>query len=268
MRWIRSKNIPEQGAEAAQAPRLTGGRRKIERLVRAHAEQLLKPVFRTPFADDVFLAGGAFKPLINPARSVRDLDLWVRDRRARERLVDYLQLNGAVLVEDFHPYCLRFVHSAGEIEVTYQNVKDNTIDYVLKDFDIAPCAIGANYRDGRIISATVSDTTLRSLNDGRVLLTDEYLKSREEKRGPDLLQSIDRIGRFADETGFDIDTDQVEDLWHLYDNVYSEDERQACVDTYLSTTVEYKGRCNLELLQRANARAAVASVEESGYLIS
>ena len=51
---------------------------------------------------------------------------------------------------------------------------------------------------------------------------------------------------------FELARDVRERLWSLYENEYTEEEQQACIDTYLAATVDYKGRCNLDVLRRAS----------------
>ena len=231
-------------------------RRALERAVAEQAHRLLEPAIGADFEDEVFLAGGAFKPVLMEGQAVRDLDLWVRDRRTRERLVEHLVANGAELVHDFHPYCLKFEHAGAEIEVTYQNVKQRPISWVLERFDIAALSIAATYRSGRVTEVTVLPAAVRSFAEGRLYLNEGYIDSLEERRSPDVLQSIDRISRFSERFDMHIPDELCEEFWAVYETIYTREERRACLETYLRTTVEYKGRCDLDLLRRANRGAA------------
>lgn len=234
----------------------------MERAAAAHAQALLRPVIGAGFEDEVFLAGGAFKPVLKPGHPVRDLDLWVRDRRARERLVEHLLANGCELVHDFHPYCLKLEHGGTEIEVTYQNVKARPISWVLERFDIAALSIAATYRSGRVIGVTALPAAVRSFAEGRLYLNEGYIDSLEERRSPDVLQSIDRISRFAEAFDMVIPDELCEEFWAVYETVYTREEREACRETYLRTTVGYKGRCDLGLLRRASGGRAVPAEPE------
>ena len=232
----------------ARARSLRGG--ALRRAVKSHAASLLDPIFDEPFGEEVFLAGGAYKPLLKPGHPVRDLDLWVRDRKVRERLCAHLLAGGAKLVHDFKPYCIKFSKGEAEIEVTYQNVK-NSIDDVLAGFDIAACSVAASYQGGRVINCAITTRAQRSFAERAVFLNEGYIRRLEAKRSPDVLQSIDRIKQFALALDMELPGELCERLWAVYENVYTREEREACVDTYMKTTVEYKGRGNLEVLQRA-----------------
>lgn len=257
--------MKEQGARPRTAEPLKGGAVALGRRVKAHAGELLRSVLTKPFPGELFLAGGAFKPLLNPGNAVRDLDIWVRDRRQRGRLRDHLVACGAEVVHDFHPYCIKFQCGERQLEVTYQNVKDRPIGEVVEGFDIACCAIAATYSNGRVTDSYVSPRALRSVEEGRVMLTKGYVDRLRERRSPDVLQSIDRVSSFADEVGFELPEELSERLWGVYENEYTEEEQQACVDTYLSTTVDYKGRVDLDVLRRANREEPV---ERESLLVS
>ena len=97
------------------------------------------------------------------------------------------------------------------------------------------------------------------------MLTKGYVDRLRERRSPDVLQSIDRVSSFADEVGFELPEELSERLWGVYENEYTEEEQQACVDTYLSTTVDYKGRVDLDVLRRANREEPV---ERESLLVS
>ncbi len=249
--------MAEQGARPREVERPRIGLASLPRLVRGHAATLLEEVLSQPFSGELFLAGGAFKPLLNPEQDVRDLDLWVRDRRSRERLLSHLVACGAEVVRDFHPYCIKLLHGEREIELTYQNVKGRPIGEVVEGFDIACCAIAATYRDGKITDSYISPRALRSAEERQVMLTKGYIDRLLEERPPDILQSIDRLSCFAEEVGFDLPEEVSERLWKVYEEDYDEDEQRACMDTYLSTTVEYKGRVDLSVLRRATRKAGV-----------
>jgi hypothetical protein len=231
-------------------------RRSFERAAATQAQALLAPMIGRDFDEEVFLAGGAFKPVLKEGHPVRDLDLWVRDRKVRERLTDHLIANGAELVHDFHPYCLKFEREGAEIEVTYQNVKDRPISWVLERFDVAAVSIAATFRAGKVTEMTVLPAALQSFVETRLYLNEGYIDLLEELRSPDVLQSIDRITRFAEAFDMEIPEALCEEFWVVYETIYTREEQEACLDTYLRTTVAYKGRCDLDLLRRANREAS------------
>ena len=233
----------------------------MERAVKGHAKSLLQGILPRPFDDEVFLAGGAFKPLINPAQGVRDLDLWVRDRKVRERLVDHLTDCGAELVHDFKPYCIKFERKGQLIEITYQNVKQRPISEIVEGFDIACCAIAATYDGGQVTDCYVSPRAVDSASCREVMLTAGYIRRLQENRPPDILQSLDRMRRFSEEVDFELPERVSERLWRVFEGDYTDEQREACVDTYLSTTVNYKGRCDFDILRRASGGGVVPAGE-------
>lgn len=113
MSWLKMISFGSRTSGGGDPGPLRGG--NLRRAVRRQAAVLLKPIFDRPFADEVFLAGGAFKPLLKPGYPVRDLDLWVHDRKARERLCARLVEEGAELIQDFKPYCLNLKTAMGAL---------------------------------------------------------------------------------------------------------------------------------------------------------
>ena len=255
MAWPRIRDVIGQRPSPPAAELSTGrfSTRTLRKAAVAHASQLFSSVMPVPFQGEIFLAGGAFKPLIKEGHAVRDLDLWVRDRRVRERLCDHLVRCGATLVRDFRPYCILLRAGAMDIEVTYQNVKDRPISEILEGFDLAPCGIAATYVDGQVTQATITPAAIKSLRDGEVLINKPFLRRLETKRTPDVLQGLDRVARFASEMGMAVPEEQRQRLWAIYEELFTHEERQACVDTYMKATVEYKGHCDVPMLQRASS---------------
>lgn len=235
--------VPPGGRGGAALPKRAKG----------HAERLLKSVLSAPFPGELFLAGGAFKPLLNPERPVRDLDIWVRDRKQRERLCEHLVGCGAEMVHDFHPYCIKFQLGGQQLEVTYQNVKNRPIGEIVEGFDIACCAIAATCSNGRVTDVYVSSQAMLSVDEQQVMLTEGYIERLRRERSPDVLRSLDRLACFADEIGFEVSDEVREQLWGVYEEDYTAEEQRACVDTYLSTTVDYKGQVDFGVLRRAAA---------------
>lgn len=162
-----------------------------------------------------------------------------------------------ILAEAIAVFRLKFVKGDAEIEVTYQNAK-NSIEDVLKGFDIAALSVATTYQDGRVTGCTITTQAERSFAERVVYLNEGYIERLKTKCNPDVLQSIDRIKRFAPALDMELPDGLCERLWAVYEDVYASEEREACVETYLKTTVEYKGRGDLELLQRAGIDAAPA----------
>ena len=223
------------------------------RKVKAHAKKLTQFLFPRGYAGEFFLCGGAFKPLIDPQLKINDLDLWVRNRKSREQLVSALLENGAELVQDFVPHCIKLQKDDVTVEITYHNVNDGSVTDIIEGFDLACSAIGVRYDSGRIHDATISKGLLRSLEKKITLLQEGFVDRVREDHSPSLLRSIDRMKLFASDAGFEIDTESNDQLWHLFETAYDEDEKQQSLDLYMETTVAYKSRCDAEILQRANS---------------
>jgi hypothetical protein len=222
--------------------------------VRRHAAKLLNFLSHgSVYGGEVFLCGGAFKSIINPKLQICDLDLWVRDRKAREHLTRDLLNRGAKLITDFHPYCMLFDLDGAAIEITYHNVKQRHISEIVQGFDLAGCAIAAHYTNGKITDAFISRGAANSIETQTTRLEGGYLQRLRSERLPTILRSIDRLGRFATDLHFDLHQPDIDALWDIYFKDYDADERQRCIDIYLETTSDYKGRCDLELLKTAYA---------------
>ena len=78
-----------------------------------------------------------------------------------------------------------------------------------------------------------------------------YFQSLRAERPPSLLRGIDRMCQFAADAGYRVDPDAVHKFWDIFENDYSDAERQECIDVYLETMVRYKSRENREILDRA-----------------
>ncbi len=222
--------------------------------VRRHAGALLS--FLTTdgtYPGEVFLCGGAYKTMLNPALEVHDLDLWVRNRKERDRLAADLLDRGARLVRDFHPYCLLFELGGRRLEITYQNVNARAISEIVGGFDIAGCAIASTYFNGRITDSYFSPLAAVAARCGTACLEPSYLARLRTERLPTVLRTIDRLERFATEVGFHLSPSDMHDLWQIFREEYTLDERQRCLEVYLETTVGYKGACNRALIKTARS---------------
>ncbi len=242
------KGMGRSGDAALIGPRMPVSHARV----REHAATLLRFLMAgTVYPGEVFLCGGAYKAMLNPSLPVNDLDLWVRDRRERERLTADLLARGARLVRDFHPYCVLFDLDGHLVEITYQNVKERPISEIVREFDIAGCAIAATYSDGRITDSYFSPRAALSARCGTVCLEDSYLERLRSERLPTVLRTIDRLERFALEVGFHPSASDLADLWKTYREDYSLSERQRCIDVYMETTAGYKGHHNAALIRTA-----------------
>lgn len=219
--------------------------------IKRYAQRVFRFLFPRPWTGEVFLCGGAFKPLLKPGLKVNNLDLWVRDRREREKLFAHLIARGARLVRDFHPYCIRLELDGYAVEITYHNIHSGRISEIVHGFDIAGCSIGAQYKDGEVCDVYVSPKAIESTATSKVLLEDGYVHALTKKRVPTALRGIDRLQRFAAETGYAVCNEDLEELWTIFHEVYSPEEKQQAIDLYLETSVGFKEISDTNLLRRA-----------------
>ena len=223
-----------------------------------HAKRLLTPVLEgTEFDDELFLCGGAYKSMLNPSLPVSDLDLWVRDRKKREMFTQAFVQAGAELISDFQPFCLKFTQRSVAVELNYQNLNDLGISRVMDHCDLGVCALGAVWQQGEIIDVVVSDSFLKSVRDQTVYLHDTFLQHLTEARPPSLLRTLHRLERAATELGYRLAQSETAALWDIY-GALSETDKQANLDVYLETMVDYKGCCNETVLRQARSMLQAA----------
>ncbi|MFZ4763309.1 MAG: hypothetical protein ACOYMN_00030 [Roseimicrobium sp.] len=182
---------------------------------------------------------------------VHDLDLWVRSRKEREKLCRALLRRGAVLLQDFHPYCLKFRLEGQLIEVTYHNVKNATLRDVLHTFDIAVSAIGCRFQGNSVAEAAISDECWEAVRRREVRVLESYFCFLDVTKAPSLLRTLHRMGQKAGELGYKVHESHEHRLWEAYWHDYSEDERRAAMDLYFDTMVAYKGQQDTRLVHRA-----------------
>ena len=219
--------------------------------VRLRAQHAFEQVLGPGYDGEVFLCGGAFKPLLKRGAGMNDLDLWVRDRKEREKLTRFLLARGAVLARDFHPYCLKLRLDGRLIEITYHNVRDSALADVLNTFDLAICGVGARYEKGRVAEVHVSDECWQAVRSRTVQVLPSYLCALQALKTPSLIRTLHRMGQQAAELDFQVDVAQEHLLWEIFSNDYSEEERRAAMDLYFETMVSYKGICDENLVRRA-----------------
>ena len=220
--------------------------------IRRHAQRVFDSLFPKGYEGEVFLCGGAFKPLLKKGLPINDLDLWVRNRKERQKLCAALSTGGAHLIHDFHPFCMKFRHDGQLVEITYHNVKDGALSDVVNTFDLSVCGVGARYANGKVVETFVSDECWRAIRSRQVTVMDSYLCYLLLQNPPSLLRSLHRMGQQAAELGYRVNEEQEHHLWDLYWRQYTEDERRAAMDLYFDTVVSYKGQSNERLVRRAS----------------
>ncbi len=219
--------------------------------VRGHARRVFRFLFPNGYDGEVFLCGGAFKPLLKKGLRIHDLDLWVRNRKEREKLCQALLKRGAVLLHDFHPYCLKFRLDGQLIEITYHNVKDGSLMDVLNTFDISLSGIGARFENGRIAEATMTEGCWTAVQKREVSILESYFCFIDVMKAPSLLRTLHRMGQKAAELGYSVNIDHEHRLWETYWQDYTEDQRRVAMDLYFDTMVAYKGQHDPRLVHRA-----------------
>jgi hypothetical protein len=182
---------------------------------------------------------------------MHDLDLWVRDRKDREKLCAALLARGAALLKDFHPFCLKFRLDGQLIEITYHNVKDGSLGDVLNTFDLAASAVGVRFANDRVAEAVVHDECWQALRSGEVRVMEPYLIYLALTKSPSLIRTLHRMGQKAVELGMEVNVDHEHRLWGLFWHHYTEDERREAMDLYFDTMVAYKGQHDPRLVHRA-----------------
>lgn len=227
--------------------------------VRGHAHRVFRFLFPRGYDGEVFLCGGAFKPLLKKGAPVLDLDLWVRNRKEREKLCRALLERGATLLHDFHPYCLKFRLEGQIIEITYHNVKEGTLTDVLNTFDLSLSAIGARFERGRVAEACVTDECWRALRSREISVLDSYFCFIGLMKAPSLLRTLHRMGQKAAELDYSVNIDHEHRLWETYWQDYTEEQRRVAMDLYFDTMVAYKGQHDPRLVHRATIGYAPVS---------
>ena len=215
----------------------------------AYGQELVDKVFRQVPQEEFFIAGGAFKPLLSENVEVRDIDLWVRDRKARERLREELLGLGATVVRDFEPYCIALELNDFPLEVTYQNAYDEFSSRVLEHFDISMSSIGVSCKEGRVREAFITPEAEWSLSERKLLLCKAWLAEMLEKHGF-ILGSIQRLHSFSEQLGWPIAEGEIERLWDAYES-FPLDARCENLRRFVEIDVKYKGTEAMDTLVAA-----------------
>ena len=223
--------------------------------IRGHAIKIFTSLFPKGYAGEVFLCGGAFKPLLKKGLPINDLDLWVRNRKEREKLCAALVERGAHLVQDFHPFCIKYRLEGIVVEITYNNVKQASLADVVNTFDLAISGMGVRYMNGRVVESYLSEECWQAIRGKRIAVLDSYFCFVLLEKAPSLLRSLHRMGQQASELGYKVDADHEHRLWGIYWQNFTEEERRAAMDIYFETVVTYKGQHDEHLVRRATAVA-------------
>lgn len=218
---------------------------------RQHAQRLCQSLFPEGYDGEFFLCGGAFKPVLRRGLQINDLDLWVRDRHAREHLCKALIQRGGVLLRDFHPYCIKFRLDAQIVEITYHNVHQSSLKGILGTFDLAINGMGAHYQNGHVHDVCLTDECWHSLSHRQIHVLEPYLERLKQHHDASLLRTLHRLGQAANELQLDVHSDSEHRLWHLFWNHYSEEERRLARDLYFRTMVTHQNDSHDHLIRRS-----------------
>jgi hypothetical protein len=232
--------------------------------VRRHAQRIFDYLFPESYQGEIFLCGAAFKPLLKKGLHVQDLDLWVRNQMEREKLCNSLLERGAVLLHDFHPYCLKFRLEGQIIEITYHNVKDGTLEDVVSTFDISLSALGVRCENNQVTEAHIDDECWQAIRKGEVSVLESYFCFIDMMKAPSLLRTLHRMGQMAAELGMSVNAEHEHRLWEIYWHDYSEEERRTAMDLYFDTIVAHKGQHDPRLVHRATIGYAPATAPVGG----
>jgi hypothetical protein len=218
----------------------------------AYSQELVDRVFPQVPQEEFFIAGGAFKPLLRENLEVRDIDLWVRDRKARERLREELLGLGATLIRDFEPYCIALEINGFPLEITYQNAYDEFPSRVLEHFDLTVSSIGISCKEGRVREAFITPEAEFSLRERKLFLCKAWLADMLEKHGF-ILGSIQRLRSFSAQLGWPIAEGEIEKLWDAYES-FPLDARCENLKRFVEIDVKYKGAEVMDTLVTAIER--------------
>ncbi len=229
--------------------------------IRRHAKQIFTELLGDDYDGEVFLCGGAFKPLLKRKLPINDYDLWVRDNTQRGKLIQFLLDRGATIARDYAPYCLKLRLDGRIIEITYNNVDDARLEDVLNTFDLAVCGMGVRYAGRRVAEVFVSSECWDAIRHRAVRTLPSYMSFLCIQRAASLVRTLHRMGQQATELGYEVDTGHEHALWEIFWSDFSEGERRAAVDLYFETMVTHNGRCDQRLMRRAMVGLAAPIVE-------
>ena len=229
-------------------------RSEFTRRAWAHAERLFSDLFPNGYDGEVFLCGGAFKPLLKQGLVISDIDLFVRTLQDREKLCAALLAHGAFLIQEFPPNCIKFWLKGQVVEVAYHDVESGSLDDLLSIFDLALCGIGSRYAKGRVSEVQIRMDFWNAVRHRSVNAQSSYLKLLISQKDPRLLSSLHRMVRQAVELNYRVNPNDERLLWEIYWDVFTEMDRLAATDYYVKTIVQYKGWHDGDFLGTANSR--------------
>jgi hypothetical protein len=154
------------------------------------------------------------------------------------------------LKRDFHPYCIAFEKAGRAIEITYQNLNERGLDFILGECDLGICSAGVQWADGEIVAVETTECFQRSWKEGVVHLNDRFRVSLPQTQPASVLRTIDRMESTATELGFQTSKPDLALLWEIYFSMPPPEKRDA-VELYLQTMTGYKGRNNAPMMRRA-----------------
>ena len=233
-----------------------GGRQRDERHLRRHAVACLKLLFPDGYEGEFFLCAGAFKPWLQEGIEVRDYDLYVRNRKDREQLHEALLARGAVLIQDFQPFCRLYRMEKHKVEVTYHNVKAGGLPEIFALFDLSIGTVGLQYRKGRLLEVEASEECWATRRDQEVRLCGLWRERLLQAKQPNPLGTIQRMPAQAERLGFGHSKADLAFLWECFESCYSKEQKEVAIDIYQRIAGEYKGEMDEALLARAQRLTA------------
>lgn len=192
----------------------------LERVLQFAADELGATI-GLDFPGRVFVAGGAFKTLIH-GRPPRDLDLWAPSPEDRARLVERLELRGAI-ARPRHAYSDVYYIAGRELEIPDRTEPD-TLEARLRRFDIGLSAVGVESSHGSL-GAVVDPVARASVEHRSVFLLKPLANPRH------VLSTIARARRYADELGWSVPETDESLAWSVFDAADA-DEQTRLLERY------------------------------------
>lgn len=241
-------------------------RRRLKRKALDHARTLLGTISPRPFPGDLYLAGGVFKSILTEGVEVRDVDIWVKNRAAREAAAEWLQVAGFALEKDFHPYCRVFRRQEQVIEITYENLKEGGIHEVLESFDLGPCQIAARVSNGRADDLYATPDFWESTSSRTIKVARGYWHGLKVGHSPKLLLTLHRLGNWGDSLGWQRDHGQITAMWRMFIEEYSPAEARLALALAEEIIGGFKGEPDAPILERARRELATRIATKSSDL--
>lgn len=224
----------------------------FKRRVRAHAQRLMNFLLPQGFHGEVFLCGSAFKPLLKKGLAVHDVDLWVRSPEDRAALTTALLERGAHRLPDAAPpRALRFRLEGHLIEISCNAVEDAALGDIIQTYELAIQGLGVRWQDGCVRETLVSPECWSAVRHREVKVMPSYVCLLALTRPACLIRTLHRMGQEAAELGYGVHSEEEHQLWQIYWEDYSEDERKAAMDLYFETTVSHKTQHHYHVVRRA-----------------